>query len=283
MSQENSVKIDVGLSAKAEVKAEVPASSMGRLVDALTDIIRPFSEARGLRSDLIRLQREDVMIEIARRAQARLALEGLSPQPVPNKILIPLMEKSSWTDPTDMDLIDAWANLLSHTSARANPNHGIALDILSKLDSSHIKLLNATVTKPAGRPFEDVPLDFDEASIVERIVATLEEAKKIDNQDSIEYIENSINEILDVKGIIYTGSGLYVNNDDIYEFDGDGLSDHTQNIPDALVSLNILAESYIRSVNVGGYDIWVHYYSLTSFGVQFVEACTPHRQQSARP
>jgi hypothetical protein len=45
------VNIDVGVKAEAkfDVKTEIPAKSTGRLVDALTDIIRPFSEARGLK------------------------------------------------------------------------------------------------------------------------------------------------------------------------------------------------------------------------------------------
>ena len=58
------VNVDIGakVEAKLNVKTEVPAKSVGRLVDALTDIIRPFSEARGLKADALRLQREEVAI-----------------------------------------------------------------------------------------------------------------------------------------------------------------------------------------------------------------------------
>ncbi|HKF96322.1 MAG TPA: hypothetical protein VKB96_17365 [Gammaproteobacteria bacterium] len=71
------LNIDVGAKdeAKFEVKAEVPATSAGRFVDAVTDVFRPFSERRGLRADQIRLQREDVLIEIAKKARQRLELE----------------------------------------------------------------------------------------------------------------------------------------------------------------------------------------------------------------
>ena len=53
------VKIDFGAKAEAklEVKTEIPSESSGRLIDALVDIIRPFSEKRGLRADLIRFQK----------------------------------------------------------------------------------------------------------------------------------------------------------------------------------------------------------------------------------
>lgn len=69
------VKVDVGFGAKASVEAkistEIPRESSGRLVDTLTDIIRPFSERRGLKADQIRLQREQVAIEIARFARKK--------------------------------------------------------------------------------------------------------------------------------------------------------------------------------------------------------------------
>jgi hypothetical protein len=83
--------INIGLSARAsfeaKVSTEIPPEATGRLVDALTDIIRPFSERRGLKGDLIRLQREEVAIEIARRAQHRLQIENQRISPLPNKFL----------------------------------------------------------------------------------------------------------------------------------------------------------------------------------------------------
>jgi hypothetical protein len=73
------VQVDIGAKAEAkfEVKAEVPPVSVGRFVDAITDIFRPFSEARGLRADQIRLQRAEVAIEIARLARQAIVEEGL--------------------------------------------------------------------------------------------------------------------------------------------------------------------------------------------------------------
>jgi hypothetical protein len=73
-------QINIDLAARAEakfdVRAEVPATSVGRLLDALTDLIRPFSEGRGLKADLIRVQREEVAIEIARLARERMRLKN---------------------------------------------------------------------------------------------------------------------------------------------------------------------------------------------------------------
>ncbi len=127
------VKIDVA--AKAEVKldvsAEIPTDSMGRLTDAITDIIRPFSEARGLKADLIRLQREEIAIEIIKLAHQRIDEQGLSIKPVPNKVLIPILEKASLEE-TDSTLIEAWANLL----ASASVNYDIEVNTFSEILSA---------------------------------------------------------------------------------------------------------------------------------------------------
>lgn len=79
------VDIAARAEAKLEVKAEVPAESTGRLLDALTDIIRPFSESRGLRADTLRLQREEVAIQIAQLAQNELPSKKGNVGPVPTK------------------------------------------------------------------------------------------------------------------------------------------------------------------------------------------------------
>lgn len=154
MSEEKKprVSIELGASAKAEFKAEIrgeiPSSSVGRMFDALTDAIRPFTEKRGLRADEIRLQREDVLLMIAERAQERLRIENREADPVPNRVLIPFLEKASWTDPEDTKLQEAWANVLA---ARANPDgneKAIFVDILSKITAKEALLLEDIVLYP---------------------------------------------------------------------------------------------------------------------------------------
>src|SRR5262245_14313611 len=94
------------------VSTTIPSKSSGRLMDALTDIIRPFSEARGLKADRIRLQREDVLIEIAKKARARLVIEKEPIKPIPNKILVPLLEAASNEDIKDDYMVEMWTKLL---------------------------------------------------------------------------------------------------------------------------------------------------------------------------
>lgn len=142
-----SVKVDVG--AKLEVKAEIPTSSVGRFVDALTDIIRPLSEGRGLKADLIRLQREEVAYEIAKRAVKRIAVEN-NPQPIPLKTLIPLLEKGSQEEASDDFMIDLWANLLTSAGTANSDVSPRFVGIIGELNRRQAKLLIDITT---GEPY----------------------------------------------------------------------------------------------------------------------------------
>ncbi len=137
------VNIDIGARAEAkfEVKAEIPASSAGRFVDAITDIFRPFSEGRGLRADQIRLQREDVLIEIAKKARARVEIENKPTKPIPNKFLVPYLEKGSLED-QHSELMQAWANLLVEAAQNFDPKLNVYTDILSKINGKDADFLS---------------------------------------------------------------------------------------------------------------------------------------------
>ena len=138
------VTVDIGLGAKAslEVSTEIPAQSTGRLLDALTDIIRPFSERRGLKANQIRLQREEVAIEIARRARHRLEIEHQPINPLPNKFLVSFLERASLEE-LDSVLIDRWADLLASCSADPTSAHPIFVSILSTMTGKDALLLRA--------------------------------------------------------------------------------------------------------------------------------------------
>src|ERR1700688_2961039 len=131
------VSVEVGLRGIVELKTEIPKESTGRLVDALTDIIRPFTEARGLKADQIRLQREDVLFEIASKARSRADLERVDLHPVPTKLLVPFLEKASLEE-RDKDMQDRWAALLLSASKEYHARHLTFVDILSRLSSDEV-------------------------------------------------------------------------------------------------------------------------------------------------
>lgn len=136
------IEVGVDISAKAEIKAEVPSSSVGRFVDAFTDMISPFSEARGLKGDQIRLQREDIAIKIAKKAKERLDLENKAPIPISNKFLVPFLEKSS-LESDDESLQDMWSALLANTATEADAISFIALNVISEMTTEEAKILSS--------------------------------------------------------------------------------------------------------------------------------------------
>ena len=162
--KEPGVKVDISspISFKAGIKTELPKESAGRLVDALVDIIRPFTERRGLKADQIRLQREDVAIEITKRARKRLEASGTIPVPPPNKFLVPFLEKAS-TEDMESDLVDKWAELLVSAASEYETSFIRFSSILSELGSREAKMLERICT--AARPekaitaLEDAAMD----------------------------------------------------------------------------------------------------------------------------
>jgi len=162
------VKVDLGAKAEAkfEVKAEVPSSSVGRTLDAVTDMFRPFSERRGLRADQIRLQREEVAIEIARLARQRAEIEMGAVKPVPNKVLIPLIEKASNEAIDDNVMIDRWAGLLASAS-HGSGAHPHFVQLLSELTADQALLIERIILNEheqwqlPDRIFGDLTIDLD--------------------------------------------------------------------------------------------------------------------------
>ncbi len=140
--ERNPVEIGLKAEAKFEIKTEVPTASSGRLLDAITDIIRPFSEKRGLRADQLRLQREEVLIEITRSARRRLQLEGREPSQVPSKFLVPYLEKASAEDVTDGQMKEMWAALLVRATEDHTSLHNIFIEVLGTISGKDARCIN---------------------------------------------------------------------------------------------------------------------------------------------
>ena len=158
------VKIEFGAKASLEIKGEIPKEAMGGLVNALTDAIRPWTEARGLRADQIRLQREDVALEIVQKARKRMLLENIDAKPLSSKLLIPFLEKASLEDKDDA-MRDAWASLLVSATRTEAARHLTFVDILSRISSVELKLLERVCfahdrfperSYPGGHPEENL-------------------------------------------------------------------------------------------------------------------------------
>ena len=151
---------NVSIGSKASVSTEIPAESTGRLLDALTDVIRPFSERRGLKADLIRLQREQVALSIAMQSRERLEAMGAQPVAIPNRVLVPLLENASLLEKDDAELAAAWSGLLTSAALGNRANHRVYTDVLSKLSPEHLQIMERLAKGDRPSQMEDVEYDF---------------------------------------------------------------------------------------------------------------------------
>lgn len=287
MSEEkkNPVNIELAASAKAEFKAEIkgeiPSYSMGRLVDALTDAIRPFTEARGLKADRIQLERQEVLLEITRRATERLEAEGKEPKPVLPRILVPLLERASLADVEDETLVDSWSYLLQSASSAPLPNHGIFVDVLSKLDGAHIRFLEFLVTGKGypldaflHRPPQDAQAFLRSAlpRLLEEVVHT-----EVSEQQAVEDLSTELLAYLAVPGCAQIAGGVTMRTDaedeTTYEFEGGiDLRVFPEQIYNALEGLAIVNRHEVEHTSFTNFA-WFNYCRITLFGLEFFEAC----------
>ncbi len=279
------INIDLGIGAKAELRAEfkgeIPQSSMGRLVDAFTDAIRPFTESRGLKADQIRLQREDVMIEIAQKAQRRLAIDGSTPNAIPPRILVPLIEKASLSDPDDADLLEAWSNIMASASKDVRANHILFIDILSKLDAKHLEYLEFLAQPNANsRPIDEFLriAREDLREISKSVIASiLDEGPEYPEEDGSDLLTERLGNAVRTRGSCLIAGGMsrsHGKNTTSYEISSErDFSVHPEMISGALEHLNIIERVSFRNGEYAGIDLWMDYHAFTLFGLEFFYAC----------
>lgn len=275
----NSSSVDIGISAKAVVEAkvstEIPSASSGRLLDALTDILRPFAEKRGLLADRIRLQREDVLIEIAGKARERLAIEGKVASPLPNKFLVPLLEKASLEEPGGI-LVERWADLLANASLNPDSAHPRFIQVLSEMSVADAELLQKISMhgidyfKYPRQAFYDSPLDFSPKFIRDEVSQVIE--KSLDN---IEGLYDEIFSKFENPGVYLIDISAF--NSDPEEFyscrtDKDDVISHAAFNLTVLVSLGLIRE-YELEFTSKSYQISVSYVVLTELGTDFISKC----------
>ncbi|MEQ1650851.1 MAG: Abi-alpha family protein [Hyphomicrobium sp.] len=285
------VRVDVSAKAEAKlhIKGEVPSSSLGRAVDALTDIIRPFSEARGLKADILRMQREEVAIEIAKRARQKVEIERLEIQSVPNKIIVPLLEKGSCEELADDQMIERWANLLAAASMRVAVEPRF-VSILSELSGKQAELLDSIAFHGASnlnypaRYLADASIELSATSMKRSLNRFL--ATEIVSLESIESAFDRIKVGLSRPGALLWFATItdFSNPDDYLQADyTDFLQfcDQMEKHASILESLGLISlAAFDKEMELpGGHFVEVHlqYYHLSELGYCFIEACSRPR------
>lgn len=285
MSNSPKIKVDIGakLSAQAKISTKVPAKSAGRLIDALTDVFRPFSERRGLKADQIRLQREDVLIEIAQKTKKRMTIERAKIQPVPNKFLIPFLEKASLEE-TSSYLVNMWSHLLTSCCSDPSNAHPRYVQILSELTAEDAQLLKdiaynhiEKLTFHGLRTFGYSPIAF------ERIARECLEGpgSPVIDDDNIRAIYTRITEIFDEPGLglinisVMTDDGeqtVRLEDEIKNVFLEDYLAGNQRTHLEILISLSLIRQIEVE-LSLAGVTVIVEYVHMTPLGSSFFMLC----------
>jgi hypothetical protein len=285
VTKQSNLPLNVDIAARAEaklnVKAEVPSKSVGRLVDALTDTIRPFTEARGLKADILRLQREEVAIEIARLARQKILIEeGKEIVPVPAKILVPLMEKGSCEDIADNEMIDSWANLLASAAVGERRVEPRFVGILGELSGSQAATLEKIAFNSSSEVmlpylnFADSPAQQGRFAISSSIAKIRQE--NLTTLSKLDQYGDALVEFLTRPGTWINFITIYVNDLSDYQFDQHNVPPNEGLDFSVLESLGLIEEVYFEELSIKGpkkVRTEVLYHHLTMLGVHFCEAC----------
>ncbi|MBA69980.1 MAG: hypothetical protein CML30_14020 [Rhizobiales bacterium] len=274
MGEENKppVNVDIGVSAKAEIKAEVPAKSVGNLIDALTDAIRPFTEARGLKADQIRLQREEVLIEVAKRARQRADVERAELGPIPNKFLVPFLEKAS-NEELGNSLIDWWASLLCSAAQDQEFQHPIFVDYLSKLTREEAAFLERLWNEVGQTAEEGHPVRMLERELMGRLNAEKQIMQKDIYDSKIDGIVESAMASVRRKGLFVS----YIRYPSSAEFRTLEVEMASEDLFNTCFSLGIINKNNfgfpILTPFIGQFNVFGEVYFFSSSGKKFMSAC----------
>jgi Abortive infection alpha len=276
---DSSVKIDIGAKLSAELKAEVSKESVGRVVDALLDVIRPFTERRGLIADNVRLQRAEVAYKIAKLALESAQLEHLALNPPPLKFTVPFLEKASLED-QDEELHARWSALLVSASTHYDARHLTFTDIMTRLSSDELKLIEEVCLSQASFPevyHPDGHITENQRNVTELSrrmhFGHMPVPKETRDHFTIYIAENPLHygRYLYAQAVsAYGGPMLYT------EY---GVADTP-----TFRSLEILERERLitmRKVDFTG-GVTIGYFDMTFMGINFVKDCSPKAREAIR-
>jgi hypothetical protein len=148
-------KVAATYEVQKKVTQHIPDDVTRARTGAWLTLISPITQWAGLRGDqlahkreLLRIQQEEALAEIACRAAPRIAKLRRPIAPVPLKFLVPFLEKASLEEP-DSPLIDMWSNLLVRSAENYDPHYVYFANLISQFSSKQASIF-AEVVGPEG-------------------------------------------------------------------------------------------------------------------------------------
>lgn len=255
------VKFEVG--ATAEIKTEVPSQASGRLVNALSDALSPFTEGLGFVGDQIRAARKDRAITRLLVAQQRMIAAGLVVKPVPDEFLLSWTERTAQDGENDLEAI--WQNLLISASHAYERRMKSFPAILAELNGEDAHFLESVCPRSQA---------YDERQVTFAINGNLQAVHRAFGSGSgIDIDFAGVKLALDTSDLPFArAQSVEVG------FSGESRytpSESYQRIPTTFGILirNGLLETSSIEIRQGGVRGNVKYVRVTPLGEQFVKAC----------
>lgn len=227
----------------------------------------------------MRLQREDVLNEIVVKAINNLDQPGSAVRPIPNKFLVPFLEKASVEEPGS-ELIDKWVSLLTAAATEFNPHMIRFSSILAEMGPEEVNFLRRLCREArVDRPIyfiNDVPHTFFQVHLVQAITDDLN--PKISHERNVKHIIQQF----ELPGGIF----LFLC---VHRWRGEGFdethplfSHESRSSIGLLQSLGILERLTFLSGKKGNLGWYGDAVALTDFGVDFVSACDPEIREAVQ-
>jgi hypothetical protein len=263
----------------------IPPDVTRAKTSAWLDLVSPLTEWAGLRGDelklrraQLRLQREDVLAEIARRARIGLKKSTAELKPIQNKFLVPFLEKASLEDEKS-SLMDMWAGLLVSAAQGGSSQHIHFVSIISQLSQKQGELFVKLVHTKSEHLLElamDNIKSLEFHAIRETVAGDLDHILN-SNATDFDALASAIAGRMDCIGIevVYGDVGIgsaenYVQisfvNDEVY-------SDEVEVDFSILEAVGLIRRAEVRFTLREIYSISLVYYHLTSMGFYFAKAC----------
>jgi hypothetical protein len=290
-------KIEAAARATAEAKAiysrkktiteVVPPDVTRAKAGAWLDLISPLTEWAGLKGDelrhkreILRLQREDTLGEIAYRARRRLSKELGTLSRIPIKFIVPFLEQASLEEPESV-LVDLWANLLVSASEGFDPHHIHFVGLISRLSSTQgeilKKLIGTESVSDLERAMKEIEWCLPAQNIGRAFGHEIAQSKVNDDDSLIEFIKR----FFDCPGVQVVQAGfvnVLANKYYRVEFEHRQYDNHRE------VDYSILdGAGLIKTINTNlfvgepfvdsRWNFTMSYYYLTSLGFEFAKAC----------
>ncbi|MGO8021225.1 Abi-alpha family protein [Rhizobium leguminosarum] len=136
------------------VSIEIDAKATNKLIDLVSDVFSPATEALVALSQVVRLARLELVAKIMRRTKQIAQENGTELVLPPLKFLVPFYEKASIQDEGSKALSEMWSRLLAMAGSNYDERMVKFTSLLSELSAQQAKILDEVATN-FGRSIDD--------------------------------------------------------------------------------------------------------------------------------